>query len=66
MTKAKTVKKTKAVEIEEFTAEVRNYVKTGQSTILTAKEKAKLDKIRVIEPVKTPSMLDKFFEYLKK
>jgi hypothetical protein len=40
------VKKSKSVEIEEFRMEVQNYIRTGQSALLTDKEKANLDKLR--------------------
>jgi hypothetical protein len=63
MTKTKKPRNTKNFEIEEFKTEVQNYIKTGKSTVLTAKEKANLDKIR---PVSSPNLWDKFVEFLKK
>lgn len=57
-------KKTKAQEIAEFRAEVQNYIKTGASDILTAKEKANLDKVR--GPVAGPGILDSIVSYFKK
>jgi hypothetical protein len=60
---ATTAKNSKAVEIEEFRAEVQNYIKTGKSEVLTAKEKAMLDKTR---PVKTAGFWSPVVEYFKK
>jgi hypothetical protein len=45
-------KSKKDIEKELFRAEVQNYLKTGKSLVLTDKEKAMLDKVRVIEQPK--------------
>lgn len=38
--------KSEAAEMEEFRLEVQNYIRTGQSDVLTLKEKTKLDSVR--------------------
>ena len=58
----KNVKKSKAVEIEEFRAEVQNYLKTGKSDVLSIKEKAQSDALRPKQSAGLLSSIGKFFK----
>jgi hypothetical protein len=51
----KTSRKSKEQLVEEFRTEVRKYIETGESDVLTAKEKAILDPVR--PKAKKPSKL---------
>lgn len=45
-------KSKKDIEKELFRDEVRNYLETGKSLVLTDKEKAMLDRIRIVKQPK--------------